>query len=469
MKHLASALAFLGLAAFVPAQVAVYDFLQADMRSSDSDPNSVAGDLVASEPIMFYTRDGYSNLCLGTDWTNGGTLSFDVQAASGYALSPTSLVLRSSNLQPSTTVLVAVQLRVNGTYIGRSTIIANPSTTKTFTLTGFPALEGQSNLHVELLVEGRNDSDMYEFDSIVMDCTSSRTTRINPQVDPISSCDANCFTIGGERLTNIDRVEIDGIEAGVAGWSYSITNSTSMSVCPPASRTPGNYDFEAFVGNASAGTATLTIAQGGPVLGIVRNPSLPVVTADCFEIEGCGLPQIDRVRFDADTLSQSGLLGDGRWHLVSDSLIEVCPPQCLPAGSYRICFYRGSTQIGCRTVNLSEPTTPTLACDERFPVGSLQCIYIHDGGTRRPNLVFGVVSADPRPSIMPGLIQLGLGGGFTNYFCGIGVPGPCVEYCIGTIPSVLAGRTLYFQGAILVPDGSVLPIPVTNVCSSTYF
>ena len=90
------------------------------------------------------------------------------------------------------------------------------------------------------------------------------------------------------------------------------------------------------------------------------------------------------------------------------------------------------------------------------------------GGQARPNRIYVLISPDNTPSVIPGLVSLGLGNNFTNYICGVGHDGPCVTDCIGEIPPVVAGITLYFQGVIFNPSGNFLPLPVTDVCSTHY-
>ncbi len=461
--------AVLALAAAAPAQMALYEFENSDLASSDTDPTSVASDLVPSLPIMFYNRDGLDNLCLGNEWRNGGTIRFSVTATGGNSLYPTLLKMRSSTLQPSNNVLTAIAVYVNGEYAGRTTGIRNPDTIRTFDLRGISALQGVGQLNVELRVEGQNDNDMFEFDYIRMDGDGRGGPTIDPRVKAESSCKDDCFSINGTSLTSIDQVKIDGVDTNSSDWDYTVVSETRMEVCPPAARNPGNYRFEAFSNGQSVGTTTLTIVQGSFNVGYPSPDQLFTVTGECFELSGCDLSSIDELRFGGQVIHVGGSLGDGSWKLINDRLIEICPPQCLPPGQYSIKLYTNGSRRATRYVDLVEPTVPTISCQEEFEVeGDPQCIYIHDGGAPQPNLVFGVVSPSNRPSVMPGLIQLGIGDNFQMYFCNIGQQGPCVEYCVGSIPSILAGRTLYFQGAILVLDGSVLPIPVTEVCATTY-
>ena len=46
----------------------------------------------------------------------------------------------------------------------------------------------------------------------------------------------------------------------------------------------------------------------------------------------------------------------------------------------------------------------------------VQAERVHDGGQARPNRMFILISPDNTPSVLPGIVELGLGNNFTNYF-----------------------------------------------------
>ncbi|MBI5851242.1 MAG: hypothetical protein HZB39_09455 [Planctomycetes bacterium] len=196
---------------------------------------------------------------------------------------------------------------------------------------------------------------------------------------------------------------------------------------------------------------------------------LPIVTDECFTISGRCLDLIDEVRFGSRVLAEGGTLGDGGWAVSEDGReLEVCPPQCLRAGCYVISLKRRGCVVARFGVNLFEPRRPAIACDEELSVGETQCIYVHDGGQARPNRMFILISPDNTPSVIPGLVELGLGNNFTNYYCGVALDGPCAVECIGIVPPDFVGFRLYFQMVVLNTSGQFLPLPVTEVCSTRY-
>ncbi len=204
----------------------------------------------------------------------------------------------------------------------------------------------------------------------------------------------------------------------------------------------------------------------------VTPSTLPTVTADCFRITGCDMQNVTGIRFNGqDYTSQDPCdLGRGYFELIDEHTLCFYPPNCLTPGcrGMRLIGVDGF-QTGRFDVCLTDPTRPVMVCAPRHPVGKEQRLYLHDGDVPEPNLMFAVVSPSDRPSIMPGIIELGLGDNFTMYFCGIGFSDDCVEDSLGVIPEILRGRTLYFQTAVLNVSIPVLPVPVSDVCSTVYY
>ncbi|MBK8980094.1 MAG: hypothetical protein IPM29_29695 [Planctomycetes bacterium] len=201
----------------------------------------------------------------------------------------------------------------------------------------------------------------------------------------------------------------------------------------------------------------------------VRNTRLPIVTDDCAIVRGRCLDLIDEVRFDCRTLEEDGTIGDGYWSVDErGEVLEVCPPQCLRPGCHEVSLYYRGCRVARFTMRLFEPTVPTIACDAELSVGETQCIYVHDGGVPQPNNMYILVSPDNTPSVYPGIVELGLGNNFTNYYCGVGLTGPCAFECIGAVPAELVGHRLYFQMAVLNAAVPILPLPTTGVCTTEY-
>lgn len=235
-----------------------------------------------------------------------------------------------------------------------------------------------------------------------------------------------------------------GSSIGTSGTSGSCTGSSAAN--PAAS--------------SSAGT-------GGGGGGGGGNQSLPTITAECFEIIGCGLSNVTSVTFGTEPLATIAPFGDGSWKIINDQLIEVCPPLCLDEGSYTITYYDANGVLGSLEVSLVAPTVPTLVCEQEHEVGTVQCTFIHTGGVTDV-LIFTIISAEAIPTVIPGLLSLALGNQGTNYLCGPPLIGECVKDTIGLIPLSAVGTTLHFQGLMINPFTMATPWPNTNLCSTLY-
>ena len=123
-----------------------------------------------------------------------------------------------------------------------------------------------------------------------------------------------------------------------------------------------------------------------------------------------------------------------------------------------------------RDVTLAEPINASLACPTSFPAGNEMCVAVSSGSTLpKPNAIFVIISPTNQPSVIPGVINAGLGNMFSEYFCGPAYITECVEECY-PIPAALAGSTWYFQAIVWNPMVVQNPLfPTTNLCSATFF
>lgn len=201
----------------------------------------------------------------------------------------------------------------------------------------------------------------------------------------------------------------------------------------------------------------------------VAPTSLLTVTAECFEVSGAGFQEVTSVSFGGTVLGPHvpGVFGPGSYEIVTGELLRVCPPQCLPGGVYTITVTTacGSDSID---VTLVEPTQPTLACEPQHPAGVTECFYFHGGGPG-PQFLFIAVSPVPEPSVIPGLLALGIGAQFTNYYLEVFV-GECIQWCV-PIPSTSATRCYYLQGFVWHSSNASLsqPLPTSDVCMTCFY
>lgn len=185
-------------------------------------------------------------------------------------------------------------------------------------------------------------------------------------------------------------------------------------------------------------------------------------------ITGCGLLNVTYVDFAGTALATTAPFGDGSYTIVADHQLEVCPPLCLDAGTYTIEYGDANGMIGEINVDLVVPTDPTLVCEAQHAVGTDQCVFMSSGTT--PNTIqFTILSTENIPTVVPGLVSLGIGNQGTNYLCGPATIGACVKRTIGLIPLSGVGQTLYFQSILIDPNTFSTPYLTSNICTTTYF
>lgn len=205
-----------------------------------------------------------------------------------------------------------------------------------------------------------------------------------------------------------------------------------------------------------------------------KKPELPTLTERCFVLEGCALLAAREVRFGRHVLRPGGERNwhQGYFHVPNDTKLCVHPPACLAPGDYEIRVSDGSRTAGPVRVRLERPKRPTLRTHSELEKDDIQMIYVHPGARRGPWASLLVVSTDPRPSVLPGIVALGIGNQFRNLaFCTLSPPpnSECVAYGPYRIPGSFAGHTLWFQAAILDLAGrQTLPVPVTDVWRTRY-
>lgn len=273
-------------------------------------------------------------------------------------------------------------------------------------------------------------------------------------------------------------VLVDGVLAGsIAALQHDVTESVDLSVLAEAQGITGPVTIEIrFQGNPT-GQSAYEIGdiclEGGPCVATfksVQPGNLPVITSDCFALEVDCLGTVQGVTFGTTTLPMAPVpFGGGSWEQTGPGMIEVCPPQCLPANTYTITVDTTNGQVQT-TVTLAEPADPTLACADVYRVGEMACIYMHPGTNNMspagPGAFFSFASFSNLPTVVPGLVTLGLGNNGMEFLqCDLLTAGGCVEQCLGVPGALAAGWTVYIQ-AVVIPFGAPIQnLPTTPVCA----
>ncbi|MBL9078202.1 MAG: hypothetical protein JNL08_11900 [Planctomycetes bacterium] len=196
---------------------------------------------------------------------------------------------------------------------------------------------------------------------------------------------------------------------------------------------------------------------------------LPTVSTDSFLLYGPGLDTVTDVSFGPIELSPytPGSFGAGAWELANPCTIFVHPPQCLAPGTYPIVV---SSPCGTQTVQVTivDPVVPVLAAETSHPAGQTQCFHLHAGGPG-PQVLILMASPVLQPSVIPGLVDFGIGAGFTNFLSTFFIA-DCTGWCI-PVPASRAGDTWHFQGAVWHSANLDLsqPLPTTAVVTVSWY
>ncbi|MCA8952026.1 MAG: hypothetical protein KDE27_21125, partial [Planctomycetes bacterium] len=220
------------------------------------------------------------------------------------------------------------------------------------------------------------------------------------------------------------------------------------------------------------GALRLTGDQCTPAITGVTPGSLPQLTDDCFVVDGECLDHLVGVTWDGQTIPGGpgpfpGHYGEAFYTPVGANQIRVCPPFCEPIGDHEIRLFFANDSLAT-IVAITTPAAPTLLCEHAPKIDFEQCVYISSGPLPGPNALFVGLSLSNSPTVVPGILNFDIGAQFSSLVCLNAPPGECTKVRIGMIPPAFLGLTQFFQGIVWNFGSTVLPLPTTNVCASTY-
>jgi hypothetical protein len=204
--------------------------------------------------------------------------------------------------------------------------------------------------------------------------------------------------------------------------------------------------------------------------GINAPPMLPTVTDQCFTLRGCAMDTVKELNFAGMTITSQDPcdFGLGYFEILDEMTLKFCPPLCIDPATLSLV---AKDELGAASdplpLTIVEPSAPTLAVAPALRVGCVQHMWIW-GGPTGPLGYCLFFSGSNLPSVLPGIVTLGIGNQWTN-FIGIDTMGPnCFDVLIGTVPVEAIGITLYFQAIPMDMHAMVLPFVPTNVGSTSY-
>jgi hypothetical protein len=256
----------------------------------------------------------------------------------------------------------------------------------------------------------------------------------------------------------------------------SANGGTQIVVTPPAAAGPGDV----LVKNPGTAGSVLSNAWGldpgtatsGPIPNItsVSPASVPAVTVDgppTLTLTGTGFNGVTQVTINGVPL----LDFPPEFTVVDDNTLTMIFPIQPTAGNkiIQVTDADGSDTIN---VNVVANTTPALELVNSDPVFILTAVgakvYVAAAAN---DFVFLVGSWSPVPSVLPGVISLGLGNNFTEYILlptqQVGLLSGYAEYTIPLSTNLPTGFKIYFQAGILPAANPVFPLIETNLQSGT--
>jgi CubicO group peptidase (beta-lactamase class C family) len=209
-----------------------------------------------------------------------------------------------------------------------------------------------------------------------------------------------------------------------------------------------------------------SFVRHSPRIDAVDHTSLPNVTDTILTINGEVLSNVDRVTIGGTSVTSlfSWTWSDGWLRRVSDQQLEVHIPQGMMPGTYDVVLHDGLWSSRSFPLTITRATTRMLGGPASTPLS--YDLVVSRGASPSSALVYLGFSSSLLPTVVPGIISLGIGNNFTS----LGVAGP-VNFNPLTgavkisIPDLGPG-TLHYQVAIFDPTSiNAFPVPVTNVRS----
>ncbi|MGE3171004.1 MAG: hypothetical protein AB7O97_00155 [Planctomycetota bacterium] len=197
------------------------------------------------------------------------------------------------------------------------------------------------------------------------------------------------------------------------------------------------------------------------------------VTDQFGAMTGANLAWVEQMTIGSRTITTGNPrnFANGYLKVVSSSLVEVHPPQALPPGTYTTRVFTRAIAGGFRQLTANLPAAPAVhTSPDRF-VGEAQDWFVSHGNLG-PTVAAITLSTSPVPSVIPGVVSLGIGANFSDLFTLVVlITDPATgaaRFHAPAIPPSVQGATIYWQAALLDPVTGAMPAIVSNVSQTLY-
>lgn len=211
-----------------------------------------------------------------------------------------------------------------------------------------------------------------------------------------------------------------------------------------------------------------------PVLNVGPNPTLPTVTELGVQLTGDNLLWIEQVAIGFEILGSQDPASwyGGYYRIVDNTTLDVHPRQGMVPGPYPMSVLNRATRSNQLTLDLVAPTAPRLRTESTVRNFGTQHWVVHHGGMTGPVLTAIGFSPDLLPTVLPGVVQVGIGNQFQtlSVFPGSLPHDPASGVARLTVTPIrgLVGLRMHFQAVLLDLSGVVLPLPASDIWSTDY-
>ncbi|MBK8101289.1 MAG: hypothetical protein IPK26_29760 [Planctomycetes bacterium] len=162
----------------------------------------------------------------------------------------------------------------------------------------------------------------------------------------------------------------------------------------------------------------------------------------------------------------------GYVHVVSNTRLELHLPQPTVPGSYTATLFTSAPSSPPQQVTVTTPSSPRMRSEATLIGGQTQHWIIHKGPLG-PAFVVMALSDSLTPSVLPGVVSLGLGAQFSSLliFPFTISTDPGTGAAVVEIPGMpgLAGTLLHAQAALVeMANPGAAPFPVSDIWATRY-
>ncbi|MBK8099807.1 MAG: hypothetical protein IPK26_22105 [Planctomycetes bacterium] len=229
------------------------------------------------------------------------------------------------------------------------------------------------------------------------------------------------------------------------------------------------------------GTAELHLLTGTfpvlpfPVVTSVSTTNLSSLTDQGITVTGDNFAWLVAVQWGGDWIAgtTASQWRNGWFEVLDNQHVVIHPVAGRAPGNYPVSVTNPVVPESIGTISLVAPTAPTLRSEGSRDAGATQHILVHHGNLTGPVLTAIAFSFELSPSVLPGVVSLGIGNQFQSLTVAPGmlthdpITG-IAELPFGPLPAGIGTFDLHWQAAVVPLSGTPYPLPVSDVWTAHY-